>query len=170
MSFSFAVRLRPALRFSRLIAGSMWTASALSVFQLLSDDYISYVFFMLFLGIAIGAVQVIAVPHVIEMVCSRSDKFTHRSSTIRLVSNRVSRALHPLTLGHRVSVRSGSPMAVATSKGLEDPAGGRFNSTDHDRSSLLVSPKRMGCPFVTCALCSGSPKNRCSGTPHKEIT
>jgi len=46
----------------------MWTACALSVFQLLSDDYISYVFFIFFIGIAIGAVQVITVPFVIEMV------------------------------------------------------------------------------------------------------
>jgi len=51
-----------------LFKGSMWTACALSVFQLLSDDYISYVFFIFFIGIAIGAVQVITVPFVIEMV------------------------------------------------------------------------------------------------------
>ncbi len=51
-----------------LLKGSMWTACALSIFQLLSDDYISYVFFILFVGIAIGAVQVITVPYVIEMV------------------------------------------------------------------------------------------------------
>jgi hypothetical protein len=53
-----------------LFKGSMWTACALSVFQLLSDDYISYVFFIFFIGIAIGAVQVITVPFVIEMVIS----------------------------------------------------------------------------------------------------
>ena len=52
--------------------GSMWTACVLSVFQLLSDDYISYVFFIFFVGIAIGAVQVIAVPFVIEMVRTSS--------------------------------------------------------------------------------------------------
>lgn len=46
----------------------MWTACALSVFQLLSEDYISYVFFILFVGVAIGAVQVITVPYVLEMV------------------------------------------------------------------------------------------------------
>jgi hypothetical protein len=46
----------------------MWTACALSIFQLLSDDYISYVFFAFFMGITIGAVQVIAVPYVMEMV------------------------------------------------------------------------------------------------------
>jgi hypothetical protein len=46
----------------------MWTACALSIFQLLSEDYISYVFFILFVGMAIGAVQVIAVPYIIEMV------------------------------------------------------------------------------------------------------
>ncbi|CAF1078642.1 unnamed protein product [Rotaria sordida] len=50
-----------------ILIGSMWTACALSIFQLLSDDYISYVFFILFVGIAIGAVQVISVPYVIEM-------------------------------------------------------------------------------------------------------
>ncbi|UJR30512.1 hypothetical protein I4U23_018042 [Adineta vaga] len=50
-----------------ILIGSMWTACALSVFQLLSDDYISYVFFIFFVGIAIGAVQVITVPYVIEM-------------------------------------------------------------------------------------------------------
>jgi hypothetical protein len=46
----------------------MWTACALSIFQLLSDDYISYVFFIFFLGLAIGAVHVIAIPYVMEMV------------------------------------------------------------------------------------------------------
>jgi len=50
-----------------ILLGSMWAACFLSVFQLLSEDYISYVFFSLFVGIAIGAVQVIAVPFVIEM-------------------------------------------------------------------------------------------------------
>ncbi|CAF1158012.1 unnamed protein product [Didymodactylos carnosus] len=50
-----------------LLLGSMWSACALSVFQLLSDDYISYVFFIFFVGIFIGAVQVILVPFVIEM-------------------------------------------------------------------------------------------------------
>lgn len=50
----------------------MWTACALSIFQLLSEDYISYVFFIFFVGIAIGAVQVIAVPFVIEMVSDAS--------------------------------------------------------------------------------------------------
>ena len=49
----------------------MWAACILSVFQLLSDDYISYVFFSLFVGLAVGAVQVIAVPFVIEMVRCR---------------------------------------------------------------------------------------------------
>ncbi len=51
-----------------LIKGSFWTACALSIFQLLSDDYISYVFFAIFLGIAIGAVHVITIPYVMEMV------------------------------------------------------------------------------------------------------
>ena len=46
----------------------MWTACTLSVFQLLSEDYISYVFFILFVGIAVGAVQVTVMPYVIEMV------------------------------------------------------------------------------------------------------
>jgi hypothetical protein len=46
----------------------MWTACGLSIFQLLSEDYISYVFFIFFVGMAIGAVQVITVPYVIEMV------------------------------------------------------------------------------------------------------
>ena len=46
----------------------MWAACVLSVFQLLSEDHISYVFFSLFVGITIGAVQVITVPYVIEMV------------------------------------------------------------------------------------------------------
>jgi hypothetical protein len=46
----------------------MWTGCVLSVFQLLSDDYISYVFFIFFLGMAIGAVHVIAIPYVMEMV------------------------------------------------------------------------------------------------------
>ncbi len=46
----------------------MWTACALSIFQLLSDDYISYVFFIFFLGLAIGAVHAIAIPYVMEMV------------------------------------------------------------------------------------------------------
>ena len=46
----------------------MWTACGLSVFQLLSDDYISYVFFIFFLGITIGAVHVITIPYVMEMV------------------------------------------------------------------------------------------------------
>ncbi|CAF2518312.1 unnamed protein product [Rotaria sp. Silwood2] len=55
-----------------ILIGSMWTACALSIFQLLSDDYISYVFFILFVGIAIGAVQVITVPYVIEMFPSES--------------------------------------------------------------------------------------------------
>lgn len=50
------------------LKGSMWAAWILSIFQLLSEDYISYVFFILFVGMAIGAVQVIAVPFVIEMV------------------------------------------------------------------------------------------------------
>jgi MFS family permease len=50
-----------------ILIGSMWTACALSIFQLLSEDFISYVFFMLFVGMAIGAVQVITVPYVIEM-------------------------------------------------------------------------------------------------------
>ncbi len=59
--FSFVI-------FTKLITGSMWTACVLSVFQLLSDDYISYVFFIFFLGIAIGAVHVITVPYVMEMV------------------------------------------------------------------------------------------------------
>lgn len=46
----------------------MWTACGLSIFQLLSEDYISYVFFIFFVGMAIGAIQVITVPYVIEMV------------------------------------------------------------------------------------------------------
>ena len=46
----------------------MWTACVLSIFQLLSDDYISYLFFIFFLGIAIGAVHVITIPYVMEMV------------------------------------------------------------------------------------------------------
>lgn len=46
----------------------MWTACALSVFQLLSDDYISYVFFIFFLGVAIGTVHVVMLPYVMEMV------------------------------------------------------------------------------------------------------
>ena len=46
----------------------MWAACGLSVFQLLSEDYISYVFFILFVGLAIGAVQVITVPYVVELV------------------------------------------------------------------------------------------------------
>lgn len=50
------------------ISGSMWTACALSIFQLLSQDYISYVFFIFFLGFAIGAIHVIIVPYVMEMV------------------------------------------------------------------------------------------------------
>lgn len=49
--------------------GSIWTACVLSIFQLLSEDYISYAFFMLFLGITIGSVQVITIPYVMEMVC-----------------------------------------------------------------------------------------------------
>ena len=40
----------------------------LSIFQLLSEDYISYAFFMLFLGITIGGVHVITLPYVMEMV------------------------------------------------------------------------------------------------------
>lgn len=50
------------------LQGSMWAACTVSIFQLLSEDYISYVFFIFFVGIAIGAVQVITVPYVIEMV------------------------------------------------------------------------------------------------------
>jgi hypothetical protein len=46
----------------------MWTTCALSIFQLLSEDYISYVFFIFFLGIAIGAIRVITIPYVMEMV------------------------------------------------------------------------------------------------------
>jgi hypothetical protein len=46
----------------------MWTACALSIFQLLSEDYLSYVFFIFFLGIAIGAIRVITIPYVMEMV------------------------------------------------------------------------------------------------------
>ena len=52
----------------------MWTACVLSLFQLLSDDYISYVFFIFFVGVAIGAVQVIAVPFVIEMVWRSAER------------------------------------------------------------------------------------------------
>lgn len=48
--------------------GSIWAGCVLSIFQLLSEDYISYVFFMFFLGLAIGAVQVIAIPYAMEMV------------------------------------------------------------------------------------------------------
>ncbi|CAF4487934.1 unnamed protein product, partial [Rotaria socialis] len=55
-----------------ILIGSMWTACALSIFQLLSEDYISYVFFILFVGMAIGAVQVITVPFVIEMFPTES--------------------------------------------------------------------------------------------------
>ncbi|CAF1005749.1 unnamed protein product [Adineta steineri] len=50
-----------------ILSGSMWTACILSIFQLLSDDYISYVFFIFFIGVAIGAVQVITIPYVMEM-------------------------------------------------------------------------------------------------------
>ncbi|CAF2516993.1 unnamed protein product [Rotaria sp. Silwood2] len=50
-----------------ILLGSTWTACVISIFQLLSDDYISYVFFMLFLGLTIGAVHVITVPYVMEM-------------------------------------------------------------------------------------------------------
>jgi MFS family permease len=59
----------------RSLIGSMWTACALSIFQLLSEDYISYVFFILFVGMAIGAVQVITVPYVIEMVIRKAKYF-----------------------------------------------------------------------------------------------
>ncbi|CAF3345485.1 unnamed protein product [Rotaria sp. Silwood1] len=50
-----------------ILLGSMWAACIISIFQLLSEDYISYVFFMLFIGLAIGAVHVITVPYVMEM-------------------------------------------------------------------------------------------------------
>jgi len=63
IKYSFFVYL-----ISMKIKGSMWTACGLSVFQLLSEDYISYIFFILFVGMAIGAVQVITVPYVLEMV------------------------------------------------------------------------------------------------------
>ncbi len=58
------------------LKGSMWTACGLSIFQLLSDDYISYVFFIFFVGMAIGAVQVITVPYVIEMVKKKNFIFS----------------------------------------------------------------------------------------------
>ena len=48
--------------------GSIWTACAMSLFQLLSGDYISYVFFIFFVGLAIAAVLVIAIPYIMEMV------------------------------------------------------------------------------------------------------
>jgi hypothetical protein len=51
-----------------IIKGSMWTICALSIFQLLSDDYISYVFFIFFIGLGIGAIRVITIPYVMEMV------------------------------------------------------------------------------------------------------
>ncbi|CAF2107123.1 unnamed protein product [Rotaria magnacalcarata] len=50
-----------------ILLGSMWTACILSIFQLLSEEYISYVFFMFFLGVLMGAVHVIAIPVVMEM-------------------------------------------------------------------------------------------------------
>ncbi|CAF0758292.1 unnamed protein product [Rotaria sordida] len=50
-----------------ILLGSMWTACVISIFQLLSEDYISYIFFMLFIGFAIGAVHVITLPYVMEM-------------------------------------------------------------------------------------------------------
>ncbi|CAF4846667.1 unnamed protein product [Rotaria socialis] len=50
-----------------ILLGSMWTACILSIFQLLSEEYISYVFFMFFLGVLTGAVHVIAIPVVMEM-------------------------------------------------------------------------------------------------------
>ena len=76
----------------------MWTACTLSIFQLLSEDYISYVFFIFFVGMAIGAVQVITVPYVIEMVREKNCLLKHcpirfflvfyeRSSNFRFIIN-----------------------------------------------------------------------------------
>ncbi|CAF0759751.1 unnamed protein product [Didymodactylos carnosus] len=50
-----------------ILLGSIWTTGVLSLFQLLSDDYTSYIFFIFFVGIFVGSVQVILVPYVIEM-------------------------------------------------------------------------------------------------------
>ncbi|CAF1018617.1 unnamed protein product [Adineta ricciae] len=50
-----------------ILLGSIWAACAMSLFQLLSGDYISYVFFIFFVGLAIGAVHVIAIPYIMEM-------------------------------------------------------------------------------------------------------
>ena len=65
----------------------MWTVCGLSIFQLLSEDYISYVFFILFVGMAIGAVQVITVPYVLEMVIKILSFSSSKKSLLTLVSN-----------------------------------------------------------------------------------
>ncbi|UJR16095.1 hypothetical protein I4U23_003007 [Adineta vaga] len=50
-----------------ILLGSIWTTCGLSIFQSLSDDFLSYAFFAFFIGLAIGAVHVIAIPYIMEM-------------------------------------------------------------------------------------------------------
>ncbi|CAF1187332.1 unnamed protein product, partial [Didymodactylos carnosus] len=71
------------------LLGSTWVIVALSIFQLLSDDYISYVFFIFFIGFPIGAVQVTTVPYVIEMfpINSRTIYGLFLSATVILLDH-----------------------------------------------------------------------------------
>ena len=64
----------------------MWTACAMSIFQLLSQDYISYAFFIFFLGFALGAIHVIAIPYVMEMVNHHSSLLYHPYEILLLSS------------------------------------------------------------------------------------
>lgn len=116
----------------------MWTACALSAFQLLSDDYISYVFFIFFLGVAIGAVLVVAIPYVMEMVrCTARLTSTDRIR-FDLVPDRIASDVRPIAARHRLSPRSGHPLAGNGSEELEDLASDRHDTVDHHCSTLLV--------------------------------
>lgn len=50
-----------------IILACIWTAGIMSIFQIVGNDYVSYVFFQFFLGLFIGGVQASFLPAIIEM-------------------------------------------------------------------------------------------------------
>ena len=147
-------------------SGSMWTVFAMSIFQLLSEDYISYAFFMIFLGITIGAVHVIALPFVMEMV-RRIDRWSLIISS-SIVSRGNARDLRPSPSPQRLSPRFGPSVARRRNPKLENSAGRRDHSADPHGAALLV---RRSIFFLRRRISSlGSAKNRCTGTRRRRIS
>ena len=154
--------------------GSMWTACFLSVFQLLSEDYISYVFFSIFVGIAVGAVQVIAVPFVIEMV-RPSTHDVHRKDVSEFQFPVELRAIFGLLLTAAAFLFNlalpGMAFAIKNWKILQGVVSAPIVLT-----GILywyVNPRdRLANDFSIISRLSipGGPKNRCFGTPHRRIT